>query len=91
MNQTFEEQQTALFCTMQSLMHQIESASHNKKYRFKFKKECEHFYKVLEKVCEGFTVNFKGSEETTNSFVQIVKEIDAIAESIKITDKRQKN
>lgn len=88
MNQTFEEQQTALFCTMQSLMHQIESASHDKNYRFKFKKECEHFYKVLEKVCEGFTVNFKGSEETTNSFVQIVKEIDAIAESIKITDKR---
>lgn len=91
MNQTFEEQQTALFCTMQSLMHQIESASHDKKYRFKFKKECEHFYKVLEKVREGFTVNFNGSEETTNSFVQIVKEIDAIAESIKITDKRQKN
>lgn len=89
MSQTFEEQQTALFCTMQSLMHQIESASHNKKYRFKFKKECEHFYKVLEKVCEGFTVNFNGSEETTNSFVQIVKEIDAIAESIKITDKRK--
>ena len=50
-----------------------------------------HFYKVLEKVCEGFTVNFKGSEETTNSFVKIVNEIDAIAESIKITDKRQKN
>ena len=89
MNQTFEEQQTALFCTMQSLMHQIESASHDKKYRFKFKKECEHFYKVLEKVCEGFTVNFNGSEETTNSFVQIVKEIDAIAESIKITDNRK--
>lgn len=88
MKQTFEEQQTALFCTMQSLMHQIESASHNKNYRFKFKKECEHFYKVLEKVCEGFTVNFKGSEETTNSFVQIVNEIDKIAESIKITDKR---
>lgn len=89
MIQTFEEQQTALFCTMQSLMHQIESASHNKNYRFKFKKECEHFYKVLEKVCEGFTVNFNGSEETTNSFVQIVKEIDKIAESIKITDKRK--
>lgn len=89
MSQTFEEQQTALFCTMQSLMHQIESASHDKNYRFKFKKECEHFYKVLEKVCEGFTVNFNGSEETTNSFVQIVKEIDAIAESIKITDKRK--
>lgn len=89
MNQTFEEQQTALFCTMQSLMHQIESASHNKNYRFKFKKECEHFYKVLEKVCEGFTVNFNGSEETTNSFIQIVNEIDKIAESIKITDKRK--
>ena len=89
MKQTFEEQQTALFCTMQSLMHQIESANKKKKYRFKFKKECEHFYKVLEKVCEGFTVNFKGSEETTDSFVKIVNEIDAIAESIKITDKRK--
>ena len=90
MNQTFEEQQTALFCTMQSLTHQIESASHDKKYRFKFKKECEHFHKVLEKVCDAFTDNFSHKEmETINSFVKIVNEIDAIAESIKITDKRR--
>ena len=91
MNQTFEEKQTAMFCTMQSLMHQIESASHDKRYKFNFKVECEKFYKVLEKVCEGFTEKFNGSEETTNSFIQIVSRFDELAESIKITDKRKLN
>ena len=63
MNQTFEEQQTALFCTMQSLMHQIESASHDKKYRFKFKKECEHFYKYLKEFVRASQSISKGAKK----------------------------
>jgi len=84
MKQTFEEQQTGMYCTMQSLIHQIEKASYDKKYRFKFKKECDHFYNVLERLCEAFTDNFNGNKETDNAYTQIVAEIDEIAGSIKI-------
>lgn len=84
MNQTFEEQQTGIYVTLQSLMHQIEAIEKQRNYKFKFKVETEKFYKVIEPICEGFTKRFDLSKDTTDSFVEIVSQIDALAKSIKI-------
>lgn len=83
-SQTFEEKQLGIYLTMQSLMHQIEDISREKKYKFKFKQETEMYYKHLEKVCEYFTKHFENEEAFKDSFVDCVTNIDRIAKEVKL-------
>lgn len=84
MKQTFEERQIALFATMQSMIHQIDEISAETKYKFKFKQECEYFYKMLEKKVEELTAHMVNDESAKDSYIAIVSEIDKLASSIKI-------
>lgn len=83
-NQSFEEQQTGIFATMQCLMHQIERVEQERGYKFKFKQDTERYYKVIEKLVESFTATFGSNVVTSDSYVKIVAEMEELVKSVKI-------
>lgn len=72
----------ALTLQMQSVIHTIDELSHDVKYKREFKQRCDNFYSWLEKHVEPMTANLP--EDTINRWVDIVAELDAIVNKIKI-------
>lgn len=72
----------ALTLQMQSVLHTIDELSHDVIYKREFKQRCDNFYSWLEKHVEPMTANLP--EDTVNKWVDIVAELDAIVDKIKI-------
>lgn len=90
-DQNFQEQQLALFATMQSILNQIDVISRERGFKFKFKQECNLFYNFLEKKVEAFTATMHSDMEAQNNYVLITQQIDNFAKQIRIIDNRNKS
>lgn len=73
----------ALCCQLQSVLHTIDDLSNGVLYKREMKNRTNNYYSFIEKFVEGVTKELPS--EHADRYNDIVKELDKIAQQIKIT------